>query len=274
MLLPVDPTEPPFTDEDLEAYFEWEDENERLETGEPQGEEREPFPSPVVAWSVCDTGSAEYAMRMLAHAEAKLVELTTDAERFHEQIDRWLAGEAKRPRQASNFFEGQLEAYARRRREEDEKQKTLTVPSGVVTSHRNPARAAVAEDKPTKEAFIEWAKARGLPLVKAKWSPVMDEIKKSVVFRTVVFPKTGDHAQQVHDVDDHLLVLPTFVAEENVESQLEGLNVGVLIDPESGAFEERENVAIYRRDDGSWWLVPGVVLVPAEVTYTVKPSLP
>src|SRR5690349_16721307 len=119
MLLPYDGIDPPLTDDDLDAYFEWEEENARLETGEPQGEEREPFPSPVAAWSVVDTGTAEWAMRKLAHAESTLIDLEAQAERFHEQIDRWLAGEARKPRQAVNFFTGQLEGYARRKREED-----------------------------------------------------------------------------------------------------------------------------------------------------------
>lgn len=269
MLLPEDIEPPPFTDEDLEAYFareelspeEWEyDDDSRQAAGHVV----------VASWSVCDTGSAEYAMRKLAHAEALVAQRKEEAEAFKAQIERWLAGEIARPKKAVNFFTGQLESYARRKREEDEIL-TLNLPSGQVTSRRNPARPAVAEDKPTRAAFIEWAKARELPLVKATWSPVMDEIKKAVVFRTVVFPIAFDHDQQVYDVDDYLVVLPSAIAQDEIESTLESLSVPSLL---GHTFDERPNTAIYRRDDGSWWLVPGVVQVPEEVTYTVKPAQP
>jgi hypothetical protein len=273
MLLPDDLEPPPFTDDDLDEYFEWLDHRddeipEAIDTE--QGLEAPPAPV-VAAWSVCDTGSAEYAMRKLGHAEALIAQRDAEAATFHRQIDRWLAGQIARPKKAVNFFTGQLEAYARRRREL-EGEKTLKLPSGDVTSRLNPARPAVADDKPTRAAFIEWARDRELPLVKPTWSPVIDEIKKAVVFRTVVGPARGEVGQQVYDVDDHLVLLPASVAEDVVGQLLEGMNVDSLLS--GGSFEERPHTAIYRRDDGSWWLVPGVVQVPEEVTYTVKPAKP
>lgn len=267
MLLPDDIDAPPFTDEDLEAYFEWED--------DPGAEEPDNEPSTVqrvAAWSVCDTSTAEWAMRRSARARQEVDEVNGNAELFIAQIERWREEQLRQPERALNFFAGQLVTYARRKREEDGL-KTLKLPSGAVTSRLNPARPDIPKD--AKEAFIEWAKARELPVVKATWAPVMDEVKKHVVFRTVIFPKASVPAEQVYAVGSHLMVAPHW--EQNAEVMLGGLDdssIPVLTDPETGAFEERPSTAIYRRDDGSWWLVPGVVEVPAEVTYSVKPSLP
>lgn len=205
-------------------------------------------------------------MRRLARAEAKLGELITDAERFHRQIDTWLAGEAKRPRQESNFFTGQLEAYARRRREE-QGEKTLKLPSGAVTSRINPARPEI--EKEAEQVFIEWA--RTTPMVKAKWSPVMAEVKERVTFETVRVPDFGG--------EDLVLVRwpgadgdAVWVAVPNVMTYT--LTHGVEAGAATVAAEDLPNF-----HDEVWPIcegkrVPGVVQVPAEVTYTVKPSLP
>ncbi len=244
--------DPPFPDDDLEAYFEcWE--------AEGVGAEGVPIPMNVTAWTVCDTGTAEWALRRLASAEARTAEVKADAERF-------------RPHQrAVNYFAGRLTDYARRKREEDGT-KTLSLPSGKVTSRLNPARHDIPKE--SKAEFVEWAKARELPVVKAKWEPVMDEVKKAVVFRTVCFPRFVGHGDQVYDAGDHLLVVPSTLSVP-IEEWLEALGGSIenLLGP-AGNLEERPSTAIYRRDDGSWWLVPGVVEVPAEVRYTVVPDLP
>lgn len=261
MLLPVDPTEPPpFTDDDLEAYFADEPPADVSEDDLPAYRQRIEV---VAAWSVCDTGSAEWAMRMLAHAEAKLVELTADAERFHEQIDRWLAGEAKRPRQASNFFEGQLEAYARRRREE-EGEKTLKLPSGAVTSRLNPARPEISKE--AEEAFIAWAMTT--PMVKTKWSVSLTEVKKRVTFERVRVPDYGG---------EELVLLRWPGADgESVWVAVPKTMADALpaVDASAVAAEDLPNF-----HDEVWPIcegqrVPGVVQVPAEVTYSVRPGLP
>lgn len=262
-LLPLDPTDPPLTDDDLEAWAAWEE----IDTFDEVSGEPLPLPpavEKVIAWSVCDTGTAEWALRRLAHAEARLREVEAEADRFHAQIDRWLTGEAKAPRQAVNFFTGQLTTYARRKREE-EGLKTLNLPSGAVSSKLVPARPEVTE----KDAFVAWARKRELPVVKAKWEPVMAEVAKHVLFRTVCFPVTQPYAEQVHDVDDFLVVLPASVQEP--EEFLGGMNMADLL---GEVFDERPNTAIYRREDGSWWLVPGVAEVPAYVKFTVRPDLP
>ncbi len=266
MLLPDDITDPPLTDDDLEAWQAWEDQD-TLDAND------EPLPAPpavvkVIDFSVCDTGTAEWAMRKAAHAKAAVEQIKADADRFLAQIERWENDQRRPHERFLNFLSGQLESYARRKREEDGT-KTLSLPSGKVTSRLNPARPDIPKE--SKEAFVEWAKARELPVVKAKWEPVMDEVKKAVTFRTVAFPEWVSHGEQVYDVDDGLVVLPASSDPEKVEAYLEGMDLAALI---GNGYVERPSTAVYRRDDGSWWLVPGVVEVPAEVTYSVKPDLP
>lgn len=251
MLLPEEALEPPFTDDDLEAYFATEDE---VTLEDFPGAER------VAAWSVCDTGSAEYAMRRIAHAEVFIAEQRKDAAKFKAQIDAWLADQIKLPERAVNFFTGQLEAYARRKREEDG-DKTVKLPSGQVTSRRNPARLDIPDA--TKDTFVQWALGRKLPIVKAKWSPVVDEVKKAVTFERVRVP-------DFHDGELRLQKWPC----------AEGEPVWVALPPTmsgpAGTTIAAEDLPFFH--DEVWPIcngerVPGVVEVPAEVTYTVRPAL-
>lgn len=261
-----DPLDPPFTDDDLEAYLAWEDENDALETGEPQGEGREPFPTPVVAWSVCDTGSAEWAMRKLAHSTAAAVEIKAQANRFFQQIEQWAEAQLRPLDRSANFFAGQLESYARRQREEDGV-KTLKLPSGEVASRLNPARPKVD----LEQEFVAWAR-RDLPAaVKAKWSPVMAEVKDAVKFEVVRVPDFVS--------DDLVLVRWPSAEGETVwvavpSSMVDGIPGRSGPDESTIAAEDLPNF-----HDEVWPIfqghrVPGVTLVPEEITYTVKPALP
>lgn len=259
--------EPPFTDEDLDNYFVWLDFQPEHVERDLEGPELPEHLAPVAAWSVCDTGSAEFAMRTLAHTEALIADRREAAKAWKAQIDRWLAGELARPTRTVNFFTGQLEAYARQKREED-KVKTLKLLSGEVTSRLNPARPEVADE----ERFISWARNGGVPdVVKAKWSPVMDGVKKLVQFRTVVVPNSGTYHDALFDVGDHLVALPASVDldADDINEFLEGLDINKLL---GVSFHEESSTAVWRDPEGRWWLVPGVVEVPAEVTYQVKPA--
>lgn len=172
-LQPLPEVDPPFTDDDLNEYLDWE---ATWDEGPPE-DDAPPGPDKVLAWSVCDTGSAEWAFRRLSNLELAAAEARAAAKEWRAQIDRWERGQLVPLERSINFFTGQIEAYARRKREE-EGQKSLKLPSGEVTSRLNPARAEVADP----EEFIAWAKANCPSAVKAKWSPVMAEVKKLVTW--------------------------------------------------------------------------------------------
>ncbi len=252
-----DPLDPPLTDDDLEAYFAWAD--------QPQDDESPPVDeveriNAVAAWSVCDTGSAEWALRKLAHSAALIAQRDAEARDFHAQIDRWLKGEVKQPQRLVNFLEGQLVTYARRKREEDG-DKTVKLPSGEVTSRLNPARPEVTES----EAFVEWA--RTTPMVKAKWSPVMAEVKKRVTFEQVLVPDYGTDALELVPWPDADGAITALVAVSR------GISAEALAEWRTVPAENLPNfhAEVWPICEGQ--RVPGVVEVPEEVTYTVKPSL-
>lgn len=105
-----------------------------------------------------DLSAAEWAMRLLAQAQAEIDELTQARARFVHQIEDWFADATQRARTTVAFFEPHLSHYQRQRRLTDEAKRSLKLPSGVVKSTRY--QPAIEVDDAT--AVIEWAKAHGL----------------------------------------------------------------------------------------------------------------
>lgn len=206
MLLPLNPAEPQLTDEDIDDLFAFDD-TDPIDWPIVDGEVVVPKAS---AWSVTDTGSAEFAMRHLSHATAAVEDIKAQEAAFIQQIETWATGERRPHERRINFFTGMLIDYAARLREEG--QKTVKLPSGEITSRIKPARTDVVDES----KFIEWAKANIPSAIKAKWSPVMAEVKRLVTWTTT---EIG--------------------------------SVPVLEDGE---------------------VVPGVMLVPEDVSFTVKPA--
>jgi len=254
--------DPPFTDDDIERYFEYLDPD--IEPAEDIDEElgARRVAAEVARWSVCDTGSADWAMRKLARAEAVIAARKAEHAKFKAQIDDWLAGEVAVPLRSVNFFTGQIEA---RRLREEEDRKTLKLPSGEVTSRLNPARAEIPKDD--EERFIEWA--RTTPMVKAKWSPVLAEVKKRVTFETVRVPDFGDGNM-------HLVRWPRSDGEAMWVAVPENMSEFIPVQSPDDVLAAEDLPNFH---DETWAIcegcrVPGVVQVPAEVTFTVKPIAP
>lgn len=177
MLLPEDLAPPPFTDDDLDAYFQC---PEGLEEGDPL----RLGPDRVDRWEITDTGSADWAMRKYAHTEARIEEAKLAAAEFHRQIDAWLARETSPLERRANYFAGLLTEFLRKRREDPaDGRASIPLPSGDIVSRKVPARPEIIEED--KERFINWARAMELPVIKATWKPVMAEVKKRVEFKEV-----------------------------------------------------------------------------------------
>jgi hypothetical protein len=274
VLLPDDAVAPPFTDDDLDDLFAFEEtESVGIDPELSQEEAVEQGMIPVAyAWQITSTAAAEWAGRKYAHTAAKLDDLELAAKEFHTQIDLWLARERKSLDRRLNFFGGHLQDWLRKAREDPEDgRKSIPLPSVTITSHFVPAKAEVVKkhEGETEEQFVTWARVYAPPSVHAKWSPVMAEVKKLVQFRTVVVPIDDGVSPRLFDVGDHLVGLPALPADFE-EIALESLDVDELL-AESHREETR---AVWRNEDGSWWLVPGVVQVPGEVRYSVTPSKP
>jgi hypothetical protein len=192
MLLPEDLSPPPFTDDDLDAYFEFEERGCVDEDGNNLTVDLAGAPFDVLSWSITDTGSADWAMRKYAHIAARIEDVRLNAREFRRQIDEWERRETTPLEHRANFFFGHLTRFLQERREDpSDGRASIVLPSGDIVSRKVPERAEIADEK----AFVEWARAWHPKAVKAKWSPVMKEVKALVQWAKTedgVVPIVGD----------------------------------------------------------------------------------
>lgn len=107
----------------------------------------------VARFRVETIGHAEWAMRRLAEAEARLDEINRQANEWVAEIEAWAAREAARPEATAAYFRGLLEEYGRAVRADDPKAATVRLPSGSIESTaRKPAPKIVDPD-----ALVAWA---------------------------------------------------------------------------------------------------------------------
>lgn len=137
----------------------------------------DPSTLPLARWSIEDDGEADWAMRHVAVAQASLTQSRDQANAWRARIDQWEDDQAGRLQPRIAFFVGALEEFARRRREEDPRAKTLRLPSGAISSRSVPEKVVV-ENEP---AVLEWARRSGhLDLIK-----VTESLDKSVLRKSV-----------------------------------------------------------------------------------------
>lgn len=273
MLLPEDLSPPPFTDDELDAWFEWQDSISDYTEDDPLRPE-EPAPG---KWQITDTGSAEWAMGRYSHTAARIEEAELAAKEFHRQIDDWLRRETLPLHHRANFFHGHLTRFLQERREDpSDGRATVKLPSGDIVSRKVPARPEIVKE--AMDDFIDWAREAALPVVKAKWSPVMAEVKKIVQFRDVLIPVNVDYDDWLWEFDDgdYLIAMPRTMPHGQIAPLLDGLAADSLIAAQThlltkrGVWEEPDT----ELEPPRFRLVPGVVQVPEHVNYDVKQARP
>lgn len=117
----------------------------------------EQLPESLRAWTITDAGSADWAMRHLAQAEAELAALAERATVWAVKIEAWFDTASSNPRRSADFFRAHLEAYALAQREESGgKVKTITLPSGKIATRPGSGPKVRVGDP---EAFKAWALA-------------------------------------------------------------------------------------------------------------------
>ena len=139
-------------------------------------------------WMIADDGGAEWAMRLLAAAEAKLAEAEERAIQWRKQVDDWYRKVTAEASATSQFARAHLERYALERRYADPDAKTLYLPSGVVRTTSHADRITI-NDEP---AVLAWALERAPEVVRhtVKVSDVRHVV--SVVEGKAVDPDTGE----------------------------------------------------------------------------------
>jgi hypothetical protein len=275
MLLPEDLSPPPFTDDELDAYFAWEEQQ-----GVDHGDGLitwvdEINPPDVHHWQITDTSSAEYAMRRYSHVAARIEDVELSAAEFKRQIDEWLRREKEPLERRANWWKGHLVRFLQDRREDpSDGRATVKLPSGDIVSRKVPARPEIVKE--AEEDFIEWARESAIPVVKAKWSPVMAEVKKIVQFRQVLFPVNGDYTEWLWEFDDgdYLIAMPLSMPEAQIEPLLDGLAADSLLAQQTHTLSVRAVFEDEGDEQPRFRLVPGVVQVPEHVNFDVKPFQP
>ena len=97
-------------------------------------------------WEIDGLGSAEWAMRHVAETDAELAELAHQAAEWAERIQAWFDQRAAQLGARRAFFAGHLERYALALREDDERAKTLTLPSGKVSTQGSSPKVGIADE--------------------------------------------------------------------------------------------------------------------------------
>jgi hypothetical protein len=206
------------------------------------------LPEPAQRWIIDGTGSAEWAMRHVAAADAQIAALAAQAEEWRERIDAWLERESSRPQATRAFFVGHLERYALNLRAADPAAKTLSLPSGRVTTVGRVPRVIVTDE----EAAVEWARTNAPDAITERivTSIPLAELRRYVAVHQVISEAwvTNSCGCRLYLRDDEGLDLP----EPGVEVECsECLTAATL-----GRIEPTASRLLARTPMGGW--VPGV----------------
>lgn len=169
----------------------------------------EAMPAHARNWAITDTGSAEWAMRHVAAAEAAMAQDEAQADEWKRKIDAWYATRTAKLVATQAFFAGHLERYALALREANPKSKTLTLPSGKVQTSYVGARVEIADP----DMVVEWLESAGhADAVKVTKKPLVSEL------RDHVWPVAVGGEYRAVD-DDGEVVPGVYVAPEHVTAK-------------------------------------------------------
>lgn len=107
---------------------------------------------PVRRFQIDDDGLAEWAMRHVAELDQDLAVIAAQDRAWKLRIEEWRARTTRAAEARRRFFTGHLEDYQRRRRHANPKAKTLSLPSGKVTSTTTGGTAKVVDT----EKVVAW----------------------------------------------------------------------------------------------------------------------
>jgi hypothetical protein len=116
--------------------------------------------------------AANWAFRKLAAIERKRKEIQELANKEIERIKAWQEREERGLDNSKEFFEGLLTEYFAREREKDPKFK-ISTPYGKVSARKQQPKWHYDEEK-----LIEWLKENNKDLLRVKYEPDKNEIKR------------------------------------------------------------------------------------------------
>jgi hypothetical protein len=180
--------EPPVSDEEYEAWAAGEVQSaEANAVALPDGWEPDELPL-----HFREIANAEYDFELAEHLMAKLaaVKAEQDADQAHlkeyvDRLKRWYEPRTKRRKVLVAFLEGSLTGMLRRLHEADPKKKSVSLPSGSITSTGPKAGNELVVEfdggKVGQDAFIEWALAHGRSdMVQVEYKVLISDVREGV----------------------------------------------------------------------------------------------
>lgn len=126
------------------------------------------LPEPAQRFEIDSVGKAEWAMALVARLVKQRQLVREQAEEWRQPVDAWQRREEQRLGPAIEHFSVLLEGYAIERRLEDERQKTLDLPSGQVSTRKPGAPKVVIA---SEEELLAWLDER--PGYAEQWAPAI-----------------------------------------------------------------------------------------------------
>jgi phage host-nuclease inhibitor protein Gam len=131
----------PFTDDELDAAI----------VAQVEGRE---VPAKVGNFAIDTDPKAEWALRKLAALDARRMEIIETHQAWIAQIEQSLAENVARIDPRVEVFRNALEQYAKNKRAEDDRAKTIQLPSGTVSTTRTQKPSVHIANE---EAVLKWA---------------------------------------------------------------------------------------------------------------------
>lgn len=147
---------------------------------------------------VDDEQKANWALRKIGELQKEMKDNTRLAEKEIDKIKRWEKQQNNRLSESVNYFEGLLADYARQKREQDPKFKSLSLPNGRI-GFRKQQPKWIYDDK-TLLKYLERTELD--ELIRVNKAPNKSEIRKvfDVVGDKVVNKETGEVVEGIEIV--------------------------------------------------------------------------
>lgn len=135
----------------------------------------------VQRWRITDDNLAEWAMRKYAQAQHALAELDAKHDAWQAQIVDWHRRAVAGPQRRAAFFEAHLIRYALEQRR-DLDRKTVALPAGKVGTRAHAAKVDVADET----AVLRWAREAGLAEKIVTEKVALTPLREHVVLAEIV----------------------------------------------------------------------------------------
>ena len=132
---------------------------------------------PADSFTVHDVASAEWAMRRVK----KLRDDHAEDEAYYEQQTAWIRRQRERVASAESWLVEQLEGWHRREYDEDDRRKTIHLPSGELKARKQPDTVEIADPDEFCATYAE------TELVRVRMSPDLNAVKREVLKRGLSF---------------------------------------------------------------------------------------